>query len=114
MFSKHSFSLPAFDDLITGAICLALLSEFVSGKNLTGFLLWENLLCFQTAIITAQVSLLSLQLSVLYSQPQWSQNTVLSTSGTDTMELPNVAKLPKQKGTLHIKICPLSLLPIPI
>lgn len=110
MFSKRSFSLSAFDDLITGAICLALLSEICFCEKLNKFLTVGEPAMFSNRNHTAQASFLSLQLSVLYFQPQWSQNAVLSTSGTDTrkpMEISNVAKLPKQKGTLHIKMCPL-------
>lgn len=46
MFSKHSFSYPGFDDLITGAICLALLSEICFCEKLNKFLTVGELAMF--------------------------------------------------------------------
>lgn len=98
MFSKHSFSLPGFDDLITGAICLALLSEICFCEKLNKVLtVGEHAMLSDRNHNSPGFFFLSLQLS-LYFQLQCSQNAVLSTSGTDIrmlMELPNVARLPK-------------------
>lgn len=51
MFSKHSLSFSAFDDLITGT-AFALLSEICFLENLTAFLTWESQLCLQAGITT--------------------------------------------------------------